>query len=60
MQIKFIKNTELRKIGDIAEASKKDAKIWVEDGFAKYVEQPKKKKETPNRIGPKDLTEKDK
>ena len=58
-KIKFIKNTEKCIIGEIVSASKKSAESYVKNGYAKYVEIPKKKKETPNRIGPKDLTEKD-
>lgn len=43
MKIKFIKNTQLRKIGDITEASKKSAESYVGEGYAVYVKDPKDK-----------------
>ncbi len=42
-KIKFIKDTELCKVGDIREASKKSAESAVNAGYAEYVEEPKKK-----------------
>ncbi len=44
-KIKFIKNTEKFKLGDIAEANKKSAESYVKNGYAEYFEEPIIKKE---------------
>ena len=41
IKIKFIKDTEKFKVGDVAEASKKSAKSAVSQGYAEYVGEPK-------------------
>ncbi len=39
IKIKFIKDTELKKIGDIVNCSKKNAESTVSQGYAEYVEE---------------------
>jgi len=46
IKIKFIKQTELKNIGDIVDTSLKSAKNAVEEGYAEYIEEPKSKKKT--------------
>lgn len=41
VKIKIIKETQLCKVGDVVEASKKSAKSYVDNGYAEYVEEPK-------------------
>lgn len=45
IKIKFIQDTEKCKKGEIKYTSKKNAVIYVEDGFAEYVDKPKIKKQ---------------
>lgn len=49
IKIKFLKDFETCKVGDIKSASKKSAEDFVNNGYAEYVEEPKpKKKEVPD------------
>jgi len=41
VKIKIIKDTEKCKVGEIAEASKKSAESYVNNGYAEYVEEVK-------------------
>jgi P4 family phage/plasmid primase-like protien len=57
-KIRFLKDTELKKTGEIAEATKKNAESAVSQGYAEYVvEEPKtetaptKEKPTPDYVG---------
>ncbi len=42
-KIKFLKDTELKKAGEIGEATKKNAEQFISQGYAEYVEEEKKK-----------------
>ncbi len=42
-KIKFTKDTELKKKGEIGEATKGNAEKFVSEGYAEYVQEPKKK-----------------
>ena len=43
-KIKFIKDTELKNVGDISNTSKSSAENAVKNGYAEYVEEPNKEK----------------
>ena len=43
-KIKFLKDTELCKVGDVKNATKKNAESYIKEGYAEYVEEPKPKK----------------
>ncbi len=44
IKIKFLKDTELKKKGDVVSCSKKSAESSISQGYAEYVKEPKKKK----------------
>ena len=48
-KIKFIKDTEKCKVGKIYEVTKKNAESYINNGYAKYIEEPKNKKETKKK-----------
>lgn len=62
-KIKFIKDSEKCKEGDIKEATKKNAESYVKNGYAEYVEEPKQKeniKKSIKKKGDKKATKKEK
>lgn len=42
-KIKFLKDTELKKKGDIVNCSKKSAELVIKKGYAEYIKEPRKK-----------------
>jgi len=56
--IRFIKEFDKKKIGDIVECSKKDCERLIQNGYAEYVEQPKKlSKKTTTKLIAKEAAE---
>jgi|TARA_Y100000034_G_scaffold30695_1_gene37496 hypothetical protein len=56
IKIKFIKDTEKFKKGEIAESSKKSAESAVSQGYAEYVEEPKTEEETDTSRSAKEMS----